>query len=86
MANQSTGGDGRIDRRRCCGSGGLWRQLGRRSCAEHMPKRHSDRKGLPTHRSSIPRSMPMRQTRRSDPGTVCQTGPRTLPATRWWRR
>src|SRR4029453_9387270 len=28
----------------------------------------------------------MRRTPRSDPGTVCRTGPITSPATRWWRR
>src|SRR5436190_10713104 len=30
--------------------------------------------------------MPMRRTLRSDPGTVCRTGPITLRVTRWWRR
>ena len=28
----------------------------------------------------------MRRTRRSDPGTVCRTGPITSRVTRWWRR
>src|SRR5437660_10981741 len=28
----------------------------------------------------------MRRTLRSDPGTVCRTGPITLRVTRWWRR
>src|SRR5258708_11122648 len=34
----------------------------------------------------MPRSMPMRRTRRSGPGTACPTGLLTSPATRWWRR
>ena len=47
--------------------------------------RHAEAQQRPS-RSLIARSMPMRRTRRSDPGTTCQTGPRMLPATRWWRR
>src|SRR6516225_6300386 len=30
--------------------------------------------------------MPMRRTLRSDPGTLCRTGPITSRVTRWWRR
>jgi len=32
------------------------------------------------------KSTPMKRILRSGPGTPCQTGPITSPATRWWRR
>src|SRR6266478_8992696 len=52
----------------CCGPGRRWPRPCRRCCARVRPKPSRDPEPLPRRRSSIPRSMPTRRTRRSDPG------------------
>ena len=75
MANRLISRGRRIDRRTVLRASGALAAV--RSALVHgaVPKHNSHRKVPPTRGSSILRFMPMQQTRRSGPGTACQTRP-----------